>query len=262
MIIRADRQRLGGILLAVLAAIAMPARADLLAESTFDAGSEGWRVTWDADADTSGWLPFGGNPGGYMFGTDRATGVAWYFDSPGGLLDAFAHAYEGSLSFDLYAVGRGLPVDQNISDVVLFGRDASGFPITLHYGLAQDPASRWTSYAVPLSPLAGWKAVEGVSDYNILRELLLDTLPDATPGQMQQVLSSVERLVIRGEYYNLEDQGGLDNVRLHGPALPVADAGSTGCLLVASLGALAGLRRLALAHAAAHAPAGKTASAG
>jgi len=73
-----------------------------------------------------------------------------------------------------------------------------GGGISLDYNLSSNPGMTWTPYSVPLSE-TGWTNVG---------------MP-VTQQVMMTVLSSLTDLLIRGEYINGPDTGGLDNVTLN-----------------------------------------------
>jgi hypothetical protein len=186
----------------VQVAMSIPAREDpkpCMAQSTFDSSDDGWLVFGDAQG--SGAIPdhndTGGNPGGYISAADDATGGVWYWDAPGKYLGDQSCAYGKELTFDLKQSATDSPF--NADDVVLVG-GPEGETLTLVYDTAENPGTDWTSYRVTLAEDAGW-VKEGTS-----------TPP--TPAEMEEVLSTLQALRIRGEYRTGADTGGLDNVNL------------------------------------------------
>jgi hypothetical protein len=165
------------------------------ASSTFDAGDQGWLLSGDAVTAIPEWLSSGGNPGGYIHGTDVVAGGVWYWQAPAAFLGNASSSYGQSLSFDLRMRGSGPVFDD--SDVIL-----GGGGLTLHYDFANLPADlAWTHYSAVLNEAAGWKVGSLAG-------------PAATQVQVQSVLANLTSLRIRGEFITGADNGDLDNVVL------------------------------------------------
>jgi len=176
-------------------------QAPVLAEETFEEGDTGWIVVGDAqgESDKPTYETEGGNPGAYMSAIDDAVGGVWFWSAP----DSFLHqvtaawAERGSLravlTFDLKQSDLSSPFEDK--DVVL----AAG-QRRLHYRHAEPPGLDWTSYRVPLRPAAGWTNAE--------------TGEPATAEEMQEVVSALDTLWIRGEFRTGDDVGGIDNIRI------------------------------------------------
>ena len=213
----------------LLLALAPAARADAIAFSTFDTNTEGWNaVSVNGTHQVVGtaarnYAATGGNPGGHIYGGDFSTGI-WYFNAPSAFLGNVSAAYNGSLTFDLRRAGGTL---FNAADVVLVGGDPGNL-ITLCFDIANAPTSAWTSFDVWLNE-SDWK---------------VGTLagPQATAGQMQQVLAALTALRIRGEFGSGGDTEYLDNVSLNAAepeptpepaALALMGTGLAGCAIVA-----------------------------
>ena len=163
--------------------------------STFDSGDDGWWVWADAQSGstTPNWFGSGGNPGGYLSADDDVVGgLDWFWRAPDKFHGDFSGAYGKTLTFDLVQSGQGMQFDDD-DDVILVGGG-----ISLDYNLASNPGMTWTPYSVPLSE-TGWTNVG---------------MP-VTQQVMMTVLSSLTDLLIRGEYINGPDTGGLDNVTLN-----------------------------------------------
>ncbi|MBI3977459.1 MAG: hypothetical protein HY331_04660 [Chloroflexi bacterium] len=171
-----------------------------LAQSTFDADSEGWAIVGDAQGGSG--RPdhhlVGGNPGGYISASDDVSGGTWYFRAPQQFHGDFSGAYGYALTFDL----RQSALDEQFvaPDVML-----SGGGLTLVHNAGRNPGLLWTSYSVPLSE-DGWR--HQVTGLPVDREGML------------RVLSSVTDLRIRGEYRTGSDTGSLDNVVIRGVGTP------------------------------------------
>ncbi|MGI9160971.1 MAG: laminin B domain-containing protein [Saprospiraceae bacterium] len=161
--------------------------------STFDADNEGWRTTGDPSTEIPGWVSMGGNPGGYIRGTDAAVGGIWYFRAPLKFTGNKCEAYGRYLRWDQTI--NGVPNQQpgGSPDLLLFGAG-----LTLAYDNPVTPGTTWTHYDVLLREDAGWR----LNDYNG---------PIPTQAQFQAVLANLTGLQIRGEYITGDDNGCLDN---------------------------------------------------
>jgi len=187
-------------LISTLLALAIPAASHasfLIAESTFDAGNDGWDLRNDATDLT--WTD------GHLMAADRGLGQTWYWDAPDAYLGDQSLALGGRLEFDLsQSLGDAQYADE---DVYLLGGG-----MTLAIDAGDNPAiyPEWSSYVVGLDAAAGWKV-----------DLLSGR--DATAEELATVLGGLTGVYIRGEYRTGEDVGRLDNVRLHGDADPVPE---------------------------------------
>jgi hypothetical protein len=164
------------------------------AQSTFDSNNDGWTVS-PAGAGTIQYQATGGNPGGQLEGEDTGNDV-WYYQAPARFLGDQICALGGTLHFDLRHPTTNDPYDDD-ADVVL-----EGGGVTLTYNAAENPGADWTTYRVSLTAAAGW--------------INAATGQPATQQEIQDVLSALTALRIRGEYSNLVsgDISGLDNVIL------------------------------------------------
>ncbi len=192
------------------------------ASSTFDANDEGWKLFGDSTTSNPSYIAAGGNPGGYIHGTDLTIGGVWYWQAPAKFLGDNSKSYGQSLSFELRMRGSGSLFTD--SDVVL-----AGGGLTLVYDFAAVPVSAaWTHYSVDLSETAGWK---------------VSTLSGAaaTKAQIQTVLGATTALRLRGEFITGTDNGDLDNVILS--AVPEPETYAMFLAGLGILGAVAGRRR-------------------
>ena len=190
-------------LVLTLTLVAVPmgnAAAAILASSTFDVGTEGWTLQNDATG------PFhevaGGNPGGHLRAVDLALGDTWRWIAPAAFRGDKSAAFGGRLRFDLSHSGLGTSFAA--SDVLLV--DTGPTPdLILAFDAGPDPAffPDWSSYVVPLDADLGWRVGSLAG-------------PAATDAQLLGVLSSLDRLLIRGEFLShpTGDVGRLDNVFL------------------------------------------------
>ncbi|MGV3525305.1 MAG: laminin B domain-containing protein [Candidatus Sericytochromatia bacterium] len=186
----------GGIDNIRLSKAAPPACADQSVISRFETDYQGWRVAGDAQDGSSvpEFKAQGGNPDGHIQATDDVAGGTWYWDAPERYLGDQSRSYGKSLRFDLKQSILDNQFEE--SDVIL-----EGDGLTLAFKLNAHPGTDWTAYQVMLNDSAGWK---------------LNTLAGeaASAAQIQQVLSKLSKLWIRGEYVEGADIGGLDNVIL------------------------------------------------
>jgi gliding motility-associated-like protein len=174
--------------------------------TTFDTDTDGWKVEGDAQNLTAlpTFKPVGGNPDGYAFSKDDATGGVWFWTAPKKYLGNKCNAYGKKFSFDLFTNDLSKPFDN--SDIII----ASPFGI-LYYDTPNNPGLIWTKYSVKLDETDNWR-------YNSLSG------QKPTKAQFQQVLMEVTAIKIRGEYRVGPDEGGLDNVVLEGEVTFILDA--------------------------------------
>ena len=160
--------------------VSPPVATDLL--STFDLGDEGWRGGRDVALT---WRESGGDPGGYLRGEDQGSGQTWYYVSPPSWAGDWTGFIGGTLSFEIVEIDSGNG-SSTFGDVVrIYGRDGS------YLSWSSDPPGRsWTRRQVSLVP-SSFRAV-GKSFEGVMKE--------------------VSEVWIRGEYSNMRDVGGLDNV--------------------------------------------------
>lgn len=174
--------------------------APVLVEETFEAGDTGWLVVGDAqgESDKPTYQEEGGNPGAYMSAVDNAVGGVWFWSAPESFLATLQDSWtdRGSLRawllFDLMQSDTSEPFEDK--DVLLGAGD-----LELHYRHAKPPGTEWTPYRIPLRPE---KWINPATD------------APATPEEMNQVLSGLDRLWIRGEFRTGPDTGGIDNIRV------------------------------------------------
>ena len=158
---------------------------------SFDDGDQGWRIS---EGGVGGFSATGGYPGGYMAGSDNFDPVNtyWYFIAPAPFTNEVRKGYGKMLRFDL--IQSGTDVQRYTDDVIL--TDGTN---TLTFDISYNPNTTWTSYAIKLDELSGWRKGEG----------------PATKADMQAMLTNLTELRIRGEYKSGPDNGGLDNVAIY-----------------------------------------------
>ncbi len=178
--------------------------------STFNANAEGWTTPNDADA-TIAYSATGGNPGGFVFGTpfffNLGAGtvyVPFYFVAPGTYLGNRSAYYNGTLQYDIQQSSTGTP--NQYAEVII----ANSLGITLYYFPAtpNQPAvaPTWTTFSVTLNnTLSFWKTTNS------------STGTSATEAQLQNVLTDLASLQLRGLYRDANTTNRLDNVSFRPP---------------------------------------------
>lgn len=194
--------------------------AAIAAQSDFSLNADDWVLIGDSIAANPIHFATGGNPDGFIRGTDQTVGGVWYWQAPAKFLGDKSLSFGETLSFDLRMRGSG-PLF-NSPDVSL-----SGGGLTLHLDLSPVPQDlAWTTYTVTLDQSDGWRVATLTGSI-------------ATEIDFRQVLGNVSSLRIRGEYITGPDNGDLDNVIM--TAVPEPD---TYALFGLGLGIVAwGIRR-------------------
>lgn len=146
--------------------------------SRFDSGTEGWRP---AGGVGMSWQSAGGNPGGYLFGSDGG-GDRWGFASPESWCGDWR--FYRLLAFD-YRIVSGTYGWGNGDFVQILG--ANGTTLS---GSIPEPNNTWKRYEVPLT----------AAHFGVTEEVL------AT------VLRTVVQVVLLAETVTGDDQEGIDNV--------------------------------------------------
>jgi hypothetical protein len=160
--------------------VTLPVVTDLV--STFDLGDEGWRGGRDVSLS---WREDGGNPGGFLLGEDLGSGQTWYYVTPATWAGDWTPYVGGTLSFELKVIDSGNG-SFTFGDVVrIIGRDGSRLSWS-----CDPPGETWTRRQVSLVPASFGESGES----------------------FDQVMGNVSEVWIRGEYSNMRDVGGIDNV--------------------------------------------------
>ena len=165
----------------------------LITASFFDSSSEGWTVSSGANGPV--FNAMGGNPGGHVTADDLGEPAIWSWQAPAAFLNGLNGLRDGLLTFDLKQSAIDSQFAVTPDDVVLMGNGLTLLRDTLY-----QPGADWTNFAVLLHENAGW-VVEGTG------------LPPSTQ-QFNGVLDNATALLVRGEYRDGTDTGGLDNVIL------------------------------------------------
>jgi hypothetical protein len=162
---------------------------DRSAETTFgfDVDRQGWAAVGD-NASASTWLTAGGNPRGHLCATD-----AWW-SAPLTLLGDIRDAYGTTLTFDLKKSSTQSDAVTS-PDIILRGHQ-----LTLYFNTFINPGQDWTAYRIPLSETAGWTIAQSADQ--------------PTQAEFIDVLSTVDSLLIRGDYSTWNEEGCIDNVVL------------------------------------------------
>ncbi|SMC36900.1 laminin B domain-containing protein [Moheibacter sediminis] len=173
--------------------------------STFDSDDEGWLVAGDATSSMPQYNAEGGNPSGYISADDTAAGGVWVWSAPAKFLGDRSSSFGKNLSFDLAQSSMDSQFDDN--DVLIVGEN-----LTLALNLLNNPGIEWTNYSVKLDTNEDWRITHYVwGDV-------------ATDEQIQEVLSNVLEIKIRGEYVSGPDVGSLDNVILESENMSISEA--------------------------------------
>lgn len=172
--------------------------------STFDVEDEGWLVAGDATSSTPQYHSEGGNSGGYISADDTAAGGVWVWQAPAKFLGDKSSSFGRNLSFDLAQDNLNSQFDDN--DILIVGEN-----LTLALDLPNNPGIEWTGYSVKLDTSEDWK----------LTTIFGGTT--ATNEEIQEVLSNILELKIRGEYVSGSDVGSLDNVILETESMSTND---------------------------------------
>lgn len=201
----------------MLAAVAAAAAAT---DSDFDAGNEDWTIV-ELPAPPYGTVvaeypaihrPGDGNPGGAIEATDF-NGDLFTFSAPAAFLGDRESDYGTELRFDMQFLDTNIPPGAVHPDVILHG----GGLVLVVDGWIDPPEQTglWEPYAVRLDTSAGWRIGELAG-------------PAATEPQIRAVLASLERVLIRGDYWAGVETTRLDNVRLGGSITPNPDIDGDG----------------------------------
>jgi hypothetical protein len=175
-----------------VAVLSSVAAADVV--SSFNSSDEGWRLVGESTSVIPTWIATGGDPGGFLRGFDSTASGAWYWDAPAQFLGDKSGAYFETLIFSMRSGGSG-PASSN-TQVVL-----SGNGLQLYSPGFQSPVGSWSLQFVTFAPFESW-FVNSLSG------------PQASGEQILSVLSNLESLRIRGDYYPGLGSGDIDEIRM------------------------------------------------
>jgi hypothetical protein len=164
--------------------------SQIVISSTFDNDIDGWRVIGDVDS-----LPIfnviGGNPGGYISAIDKGKGLTWKWVAPQKFRGNLSVFYNGFLKFDLKQ--NYLTRQFEEEDIVI-----SNLNKRLVYTFNYHPDTSWTAFSISLNESSNWF----VGSINGLK---------ANYNDFIDILNNVDSIIIRGEFSEDWDIGGLDN---------------------------------------------------
>lgn len=204
-------------LVGVLAAL--PAKANLT--STFDSGAEGWNAVDPTGDYTSTWESSGGNPGGYLRGSESdPLGGTGYFYAPASWLGNWSAYAGGTISYDL-KVFDGTDYFNDLDVIISNGSDSVSWSSNIN-----PVGDGWVTFQVQL------------------------TAANFSGADLASVLSNVTSFSIRGEFISGPEAEGLDNVSVATGATSTPEPSTWAMLLMGFAGlAWAGRRRLNAAFA-------------
>ncbi|NLU20763.1 MAG: hypothetical protein GXW89_08765 [Phycisphaerae bacterium] len=173
-----------------------PPRTELFIASDFEAGDDGWVVNDGEIAAT--YSSTAGSPGGHISSQGDNT---WYWTAPAKFLGNLSNAYGRTLEFDVnHEIPNDNPNCLSAEGLVVL----SGEGLSIYANGPYRPEATWTRYVFRLDETADWR---NSADHERV-----------TAAQMQQVLSNVTSLRIRGNcLVNCFRSvvSGLDNVVLN-----------------------------------------------
>ncbi len=157
----------------------------------FDDGAQDWRVEGNSITGAVTNPKFDsnkGNLGGCLVVVDDAPSL-WFFSAPAELVKKMASCYGKAFMFDI----KVSSADQRGNTIIL-----QGDKIQLTYSAANAPGPTWTTYYVKLDETGPWFKNASATI--------------ATKAEVQEVLQSLQKVLIRGDYKGGPDTGMLDNV--------------------------------------------------
>jgi hypothetical protein len=204
-------------LVGVLAAL--PAKANLT--STFDSSAEGWNAVDPTGDYTSTWQSSGGNPGGYLRGSESdPLGGTGYFYAPTSWLGNWSAYAGGTISYDL-KVFDGTDYFNDLDVIISNGSDSVSWSSNIN-----PVGDGWVTFQVQL------------------------TAANFSGASLASILSNVTSFSIRGEFISGPEAEGLDNVTIATGAASTPEPSTWAMLLMGFAGlAWAGRRRLNAAFA-------------
>lgn len=165
--------------------------------SQFADNAEGWKIIGDAQGGyvAASYSPDGGVNDGYIYADDDVLGGVWYFQAPDNYLGNKSEYYGATLTYSLFQ-DCDFSNQFERADIVFRNGEEQ---ITYVYGPANFPGAQWTDYIIDISA-GNW--LKGDYDSGVI----------ATEAEMKAVFANVTEFLIRGEFENGPDSGGLDNV--------------------------------------------------
>lgn len=160
--------------------------------TSFETNTEGWVIS--GDAASVGWASTGGNPGGAMQWVDAATGSDAVWSNSAQFAGNRIAFYGGTLSYDIEVSGNGYDAGWTAYLV----NSATNAQLYVH--LSQPTAGSWNHISLNLDTSTPWTLGLGGAL--------------ATEADIRDFLRHLGSIVIRAEYVNGNESGGLDNVAL------------------------------------------------
>jgi Laminin B (Domain IV)/PEP-CTERM motif len=183
----------------------LPAKANL--SSTFDASAEGWSALDPTGDYTSTWQSSGGNPGGYLRGSeDDPLGGTGYFYAPASWLGNWSAYAGGNISYDL-KVFEGTDYFNDLDVIISNGATSVSWEPNIN-----PVGDGWLTLSVKL------------------------TAANFLGGDLASVLSNVTSFAIRGEFINGAEAEGLDNVLVATGAVSTPEPSTWAMLLMGFAG--------------------------
>jgi hypothetical protein len=167
-------------------------------ESDFAVGIDGWQTSGDAQSvpDVT-W-----DQAGYIETIDQGAGSLWYFVAPEKFLGDKVGYYGGTFRYELQMLA-GAPNTSDWAELVL---ESSSKIIVVELG-TMPVVGDWTVFSATLDTTEAWRLDSTAGD-------------EATPADIQEVLSDLRALRVLGEFDDSRgDRAALDNVRMI-PAAP------------------------------------------
>ena len=165
--------------------------------SDFVTGVDGWTIEGDAKGGT-GVIPNfseinGVGNSGYIYAKDDVTGGVWYFVAPSKYHGDKSTLFNGKIEF--YLIQDSSMTNQfDANDVIIEG--TGGEKLILKH--ESYPTNSWTQYKINLNTDSQW-----LDENNNI----------ASDEKIKRVLSIVSKIMIRGEFEDGEDTGGLDGFK-------------------------------------------------
>lgn len=163
--------------------------------TSFETNTEGW--TLSGDASSEGWVATGGNPDGAMHWVDAAAGTDSVWNSGAQFAGNRSNFYGGILSYDIEVSGNSY--DAGWTAYLI--NSATNAQLYVH--LSQPTSGNWNHITLNLDTSTAWTLGMGGAT--------------ATEADIRGFLQNFGGFVIRAEYVNGNESGGLDNVALVAP---------------------------------------------
>jgi len=170
---------------------------ETIISSDFVSGVDDWKIEGDAKG-SEGVIPNfseinGVGNSGYIYAKDDATGGTWYFIAPSKYHGNKSEFFNGKLEF--YLIQDSNMANQfKDDDLIIDG--VSGKKIL--YNHDNYPNKTWTKYQINLNSDSQWVNENG---------------DIASDEEIKNVLSNITKIMLRGEFEDGEDTGGLDGFK-------------------------------------------------